>query len=204
MPVRPALTRHRSSRHSSPQQDAVLDAPFVQKLHQNGLAAYVPLFEAHNLSEHVLQSLSNAELRDEVRMNVLAHRRKMLSLTQPARSCGVPVFGAILVHLSNVRTCHSWIRTTFQAVILSLAVSRLGALRDERIALGVAIGICCMGAVHSVYGGWRYLAVMKRVENGMRFSADTVGAVLALCVSLCVAALVLLVLLEEGFAPRFR
>lgn len=181
------------------QKEAALDAPFVRKLHENGLAQYVALFEAHSLSPQVLQSLSNGELRDELGLRILAHRRRILSLAQPAARCDVPLFGAILVHLSNVRTCHSWIRTTFQAVIFSLAVSRLPPLRNQPTSCAVAIAMCCLGATHSVYGGWRYLAVTRRVENATRFSPDNVGALLAFCISLCIAALVLLLLVKDGF-----
>ncbi|CAN8071361.1 unnamed protein product [Agarophyton chilense] len=170
-------------------------------LRQRGLQAYATRFEQAALPPQMLHSLTNRELRDDLHVAPLSHRRAILAVLSDLRAPpALPDFGRVLVHLSNVRTFHSWLRLAFQAAIFSLALVRLHPLRGASLLRGAALSVAAAGAVCALFGGCRYFAVVARVDSVRRFEPDRVGVALAALAALAIAALVLTVVLVHGRA----
>lgn len=183
------------------------DEEVTQVLHSIGYAQYASLFAKANLSGRTLHSLSNAELRDDLGIHVLRHRREILSafstLHPPANTTSVPEFGRILVHLSNERTFHSWLRTAVQTVVFSSALLRLSPhLRQTALTNPVAFAFVGVAFVWQIYGAGRYWAVTQGIEQHRNFRPDTWGTSGLFLVSLGIAAICLYIILQDGFWPE--
>ncbi|GAB0491110.1 hypothetical protein MMPV_002358 [Pyropia vietnamensis] len=152
------------------------------------VAEWRDAFLGHAVSGVILRSLTSEDLRDELGVRPLRHRRALLSAIdqlnndeaagtpQAAQVAGtfsaIPEFGRILTHLSNVRTVHSWSRLAVQQLILALGVVRLGVIEagDERrvlyrLVVGFCAAWCVVGVGFAVYGGWRFLRVTKVLDS---------------------------------------
>lgn len=132
-----------------------------------------------------------------------ARRRTEETKEGKAIKGSVPEFGRILVHLSNVRTFHSWLGTGTQAAIFAVALGRLApGVRDIGLARGAGAGLLAVAVAAQVYGGVRYARVQRRIEdNGRDFTPDFWGVGGVLLLELGVAAVVVYVLLLDGFVP---
>lgn len=202
----PPITRvrsHRLPRPTTVSPPAVYgDANFLRELNEQGLSSYVSLFEKYSLTTTEMKSLSNRELRDELGISKLAHRRLILSLIHIRTQPRLPIFGAILVHLSNVRTFHSWLSSAFQAVVLSLALTRLFPLRGTDLLLPASSLLMGASVLYAVYGAVRFFLVTRTVESGERYTADYKGIIIALVASIATAAITIVVILIDGFAVK--
>lgn len=84
-------------------------------LEQLGFPEYVQAFVINEIDGQVLKTLTSEELRDDLGVTNLRHRRDILDAirmlianTQSATVEGLPEHGRILDHLSNVRTYHRY------------------------------------------------------------------------------------------------
>lgn len=139
-----------------------------------GLEMYTEHFCRHGIAGETLYSLTSRDLRDDVGIRNLSHRRRLMEEIARLRTRVRPVpsrvflpeFGRILDHLSNVRTFHSWLRVGVQQLTFALALERLAPnLRSLKFMSGVALYCALTGSIYLAYGGWRYLHVLKMIDN---------------------------------------
>lgn len=199
--------RSRGLRHSSPSAlSLTLSAPssIPDLLHRTGHGIYIGLFEATGLSLLHVLCLSSEELRDDVGVMILAHRRSLLtafaeertrlSMVHPRVSTGaasVPEFGRILAHLANVRTLHSWMRMGGQLAIFALAFpSLVPFVGKENLVTGFAFGLIIAALHLHAYGAFRYWGVLMTLERKQEFKADCWGVAGVLLLVLAVAGVV--------------
>lgn len=104
-----------------------------------GLPQYNPKFIENEIDGEVLLSLSSEELRDDLLVCNLRHRRKILNeirilrdQTGDGKPKPLPEHGRILDHLSNTRTYHSWIRVGVQLLGFSIVTLRLAPGFERR------------------------------------------------------------------------
>jgi SAM domain (Sterile alpha motif) len=79
-------------------------------LRRVGFSEYEPAFVANDINGAVLKTLTSEELRDDLQVTNLRHRRdlglaiqRLIAATTPATVDALPEHGRILDHLSNVR-----------------------------------------------------------------------------------------------------
>ncbi|KAK1865051.1 hypothetical protein I4F81_007586 [Pyropia yezoensis] len=191
-----------------------------------GFPQYRDAFLGHAVSGVILRSLTSEDLRDELGVRPLRHRRAFLAAidqlndeeaagTPHAGHVGgtfssLPEFGRVLTHLSNVRTAHSWCRLAVQQLILALGVVRLGVVEaaDERdvlyrLVLAVCAAWCVVGVGFAVYGGWRFLRVTSILDSAemqtSKFYPDRVGVVLSQLLLLFVASCIVILICVQVF-----
>lgn len=199
---------------SNPRSPAVADAQVMTLLKAVGFQQYVEMFARERIAGEMLASLSNAELRDDLGIKNLRHRREILSAIARAQTdvdddggSNLPEFGRILVHLSNVRNFHSWMRLGGQHLIFSLALTRLAPqLRPSSVVLVCALYVAAAGVAAQVYGFVTYRLVSSVIDEDAarkrhKFRADVAGMYVATGGVLTTAAFVLYIILTgEGFS----
>jgi len=158
-----------------------------------------PAFLDHAVSGVILRSLTTEDLRDELGVKPLRHRRALIAAIDQLNSeetagtphagqvtgtcSSLPEFGRMLTHMSNVRTVHSWQRLAVQQLILAEGVVRLALveLKEEkdvlyRFVLAACSAFCVACVLFAVYGGWRFLKVTSILDSDERESSKYVGA----------------------------
>jgi len=158
-----------------------------------------PAFLDHAVSGVILRSLTTEDLRDELGVKPLRHRRALIAAIDHLNSeetagtphaglvtgtfSALPEFGRMLTHMSNVRTVHSWQRLAVQQLILAAGVVRLALveLKEEkdvlyRFVLAACSAFCGACVLFAVYGGWRFLKVTSILDSDKRASSKYVGA----------------------------
>lgn len=192
-----------------PTSPALSDPEVLRVLTGIGFSQYAELFQRHRVGRTMLKGLSNVELKNDLGIGVLRHRREILKAIasiQPEsgdNGNAVPEFGRILVHLSNVRTFHSWLRNGVQQVIFALAIVRLAPpFRPSFVATRVALFLVSAGVAFVMYGVARYLRVRGVVDaKGKDFQPDMWGTGAASVLTLGTAGVALYLLLMDGFVP---
>lgn len=181
-----------------------------QFLNAVGFPQYVKLFEDNHVSGELLPSLENVALREELGIEKLRHRREILKGVRALREDGdsregryVPEFGRILIHLSNMRTLHSWVRVGFQHFLFAIALTRTApSFRGREEVILASIYMWSMGLVVHMYGMRRYWCVAHVVDtqpDGEIFVADKTGTLLLALATTGTAALILHFVLMDGF-----
>lgn len=195
---------------SSAKVQETTDNEVMQFLISIGYSQYVELFSRKRVAGEMLHSLSNVELRDDLGITSLRHRREILNAIANANQPmfnppGLPEFGRILTHLSNMRSLHSWLRLGFQHVIFSLALLRLApGVRSTNVAQLSALYAAGAGIAAQIYGYMRFKIVTGIIENEAHmirhaYSADIAGVIVATTAALVTAAFVLYIILLDGF-----
>lgn len=158
-------------------------------LHARGLAQYADAFTANEITGPVLRTLTSEELRDDLGVVNLRHRRDLLDAVAALRPTtpppALPEHGRILDHLSNVRTYHSWVRVAVQLLGFAVVTLRLAPnFRDTPIVAAAAFYFACVGILALVYGVYRYRAVIRMIERAdpaaPRYTPDRGGILLIL------------------------
>ncbi|KAA8494218.1 hypothetical protein FVE85_4193 [Porphyridium purpureum] len=181
-------------------------------LKRQGYPEYVDAFRFNEVDGAILTTLSTEELRDELHVCNLKHRRDLLAaidllvdqsgMVAPRET--PPEDGWILNHLSNVRTYHSWLRLGIQLFSLAVATLRLTPVfRPKGITTASAFYNCLCGVGLFLYGIYRYRQVILMIDNSSQhdrfYKPDYVGVYGMLVLSLAAGALVLTLVLYEGF-----
>ena len=139
-----------------------------------GFVQYIGNFARHGVYGETLYSLTSRDLRDDLGIRNLSHRKKLLKeisklmtkLKPDTTRTFIPEFGRILDHLSNVRTFHSWERNAVQQFTFGFALLRLAPdFRSIRFASAGALLCGILGVGFLGYGTWRYMQVAHFLDN---------------------------------------
>lgn len=174
-----------SVEHGNPKVSTIDDVR--NWLHCVGFPQYVDLFAENEVNGEILRTLTSEELRDDLHVVNLRHRRDLLNAIQrlidatvPGNVESLPEHGRILDHLSNVRTYHSWVRVGVQLLGFAVVTLRLTPkFRETAIVVASSAYFAAIGIVALLYGVLRYRAVIKMIEcSGARtpkYFPDKVG-----------------------------
>lgn len=187
-----------------------LDGGVESFLHWVGFPQYKEFFEQQHISGELLPSLENIELRDGLGVTKLRHRREIMKGVHSL--CGtssdrkqrfVPEFGRILIHLSNMRTFHSWITVGLQHFVFGIALNLIApTFRTSNEIRRASIYIWAVGLGAHLYATARYWSVARVVDtqpDDKIFVADELGTILLAIATAATAALTLHLILKEGF-----
>ncbi|OSX78750.1 hypothetical protein BU14_0099s0016 [Porphyra umbilicalis] len=191
-----------------------------------GFPEYAPAFLDHAVSGVILRSLTTEDLRDELGVKPLRHRRALIAAIDHLNSeetagtphaglvtgtfSALPEFGRMLTHMSNVRTVHSWQRLAVQQLILAAGVVRLALveLKEEkdvlyRFVLAACSAFCGACVLFAVYGGWRFLKVTSILDSDKRASSkfypDLAGVIFSQLILHFVAACIITMICVQVF-----
>lgn len=90
-------------------------------------------------------------------------------------------------------------------VIFALGITRISPLlRESVLTGGVGIAMITVGVLIHFYGAVSYWLVMRKLEHGGDYTPDCVGNTVLLFLALGVAAVVVYVLLVDGFDKSFE
>lgn len=171
-----------------------------------GYAQYADVFTTNEINGAVLKTLTSEELRDDLGVVNLRHRRdlldaiaKLVSADATLRKDPLPEHGRILDHLSNVRTYHSWIRVGVQLLGFSIVTLRLAPdFRDTPVVAAASFYFACIGIVALLYGIYRYRAVIGMIERSgpsmQKYTPDRLGVLTMLVLVLVASVLALTVI----------
>lgn len=94
------------------QVDVITVQDVREWLHRIGFSEYEPSFITNDVNGAVLKTLTSEELRDDLNITNLRHRRdlghaiqRLVAATTPVAVAPLPEHGRILDHLSNVSFC---------------------------------------------------------------------------------------------------
>jgi uncharacterized membrane protein YidH (DUF202 family) len=190
------------------QSNAFVDADVMRFLQAIGFSQYSELFTRKRVAGEMLHTLSNVELRDDLGIKCLRHRREILRAialyqTQDKQRTLVPEFGRILLHLSNVRNFHSWISLGFQHIAFSIVVVRLSTFRKTTSVVHACSYMAVFGIASIFYGALRYWIVQRIIEREARkdvkaFSADVAGTLSAAAGALVTSAFVFYLIFADA------
>jgi len=173
-----------------------------------GCAQYVDAFHKNGIDADILRSLTSEELRDDLGVVNLRHRRNILYeislLGEPPRDT-LPEHGRILNHLSNVRTYHSWVRVGVQLLAYSVAFLRLIPIqRGKDITTAFSFAIALSGILFLTYAAHRYKLVIQMIENSgqnnQAYQPDIFGVVISLVILSILSVLTITIIVLDGFA----
>jgi len=182
-----------------------------------GYSQYRETFESNQITGQILHTLTSIELRDDLHITNLSHRRSILKEIselssrsntkqnlQTSHADSLPEHGRILDHLSNVRTYHSWIRVGVQLLGLVIAVLRLTPIhRRKPVSVGLGLGICIVVLCVFGYAVYRYRTVVVMIERSKVkerwYRPDMIGIWGLFTLVLAVALSILGVVLMNGF-----
>lgn len=144
-------------------------------LHRIGFSEYEDVFTLNEINGNVLKTLTSEELRDDLGITNLRHRRdigdaiqRLVAATDAATVDALPEHGRVLDHLSNIRTVHSWMRLGVQMLAFSILTLRLAPnFRSTAIVTAASLYFAVVGIVALLYGIMRYKAVMKMIERSV-------------------------------------
>lgn len=171
-------------------------------LHRVGFPQYTHVFAENEVNGEVLKTLTSEELRDDLHVVSLRHRRSLLdaiqrlvTATSQVKVDSLPEHGRILDHLSNVRTYHSWVRVGVQLLGFAIVTLRLSTnFRTTPLVVASSAYFAAIGVVALLYGVLRYRAVIKMIEcsgaSTPKYYPDKVG----------VFAMLLMILIASGIA----
>lgn len=160
-----------SSGEDKPSENVVNTAEEVRAWLQTiGYPQYCEIFVKNEINGAVLKTITSEELRDDLYVTNLRHRRDILdaiAVLFPASSKErLPEHGRILDHLSNVRTYHSWIRVGVQFLAFAIVTLRLAPnFRPTGLVSAASIYYAVVGILALVYGVVRYKAVIHMIEE---------------------------------------
>lgn len=177
-------------------------------LHSQGFSQYADTFTTNEIDASVLKTLTSEELRDDLSVTNLRHRRQLLDAIAKLAAedtCStkkkdpLPEHGRILDHLSNVRTYHSWIRLGIQFLGFSIVTLRLAP--DFRTTAGIsaaAFYFAIVGVIALLYGIYRYRQVIQMIERSSttspKYKPDRAGVVTMLVLVLIASVLALTII----------
>ncbi|GAB0490861.1 hypothetical protein MMPV_002099 [Pyropia vietnamensis] len=184
-----------------------------------GYARYGPTFAANEITGDVLRTLTSDELRDDLGVRHLRHRRDLLDaisalLTRDAEARSspttteavdaLPEHGRILDHLSNVRSYHSWMRVGVQMLGFAIVTLRLTPkFRERPLVTAASLYFAAIGIGALLYGVYRYRQVIGMIErSGAKtpaYDPDRYGVLGILFAVLTAAVFVLVIILIDGF-----
>lgn len=154
-----------------------------------GYVQYVDTFAENEVDGRMLRSLTSQELRDDLKVTSLHHRRVIgeaiskLPTTTPVsdRLDRLPEHGRILDHLSNVRTYHSWLRVGVQFLSFAIVTLRLTPdFRSPRLISGTAYYFAAVAVLARTYAVYRYRCVIRMIETSRltapTYRPDAIGA----------------------------
>lgn len=212
-----------------PPEPAAPPAPMPDRVHTSadvqawlsaiGYARYGPTFAANEISGDVLRTLTSDELRDDLGVRHLRHRRDLLDAIAAllvrdaeARSSpttaeavdALPEHGRILDHLSNVRSYHSWMRVGVQMLGFAIVTLRLTPkFRERPLVTAASLYFAAIGVGALLYGVFRYRQVIGMIErSGAKtpaYDPDRFGVLGMLFAVLTAAVFVLAIILVDGF-----
>lgn len=168
-----------------------------------GYTQYVDFFAENEVDGSILKTLTSEELRDDLSVTNLKHRRDILyaiaNLIQAEaqlRRQPLPEHGRILDHLSNVRTYHSWIRVGIQFLGFAIVTLRLAPnFRSTGLVSGAAVYCAIVGILALTYGIYRYKKVIDMIEASgpanQSYTPDRAGVISILILVLIAAIMAL-------------
>lgn len=171
-----------------------------------GYGQYADVFTINEINGAVLKTLTSEELRDDLTVVNLRHRRglldaiaKLVSADTTLQKDPLPEHGRILDHLSNVRTYHSWIRVGIQLLGFSIVNLRLAPdFRETPIVAAASFYFACIGIIALLYGIYRYRAVILMIERSgpsmHHYTPDRIGVLTLLTLVLVASVLALTVI----------
>lgn len=160
----------------------------------------------------MLPTLTSAELRDDLGVTNLRHRRLLqhaiadyAAAHAPPQPDPLPEHGRILDHLSNVRTYHSWLRVGVQLLAFAVVTLRLApAFRDSPVVSAAAFYYAALGLLAFLYGVYRYRAVVRMIEHSEAstptFRPDRAG-IISMLVLVLIASVFSIVLIGLRIPP---
>jgi uncharacterized membrane protein YidH (DUF202 family) len=199
----------------SVEKGAAADVHSVQEvrdwLRRAGFGQYEEVFVTNEVDAEVLKTLTSEELRDDLGVTNLRHRRdildavrRLVSATASVKVDALPEHGRILDHLSNVRTYHSWIRLGVQLFAFAIVTLRLAPnFRGTALVTASSSYFATVGIIALLYGVFRYKAVIAMIEQSgastPKYNPDRVGVVAMLVLVLIASVLSLTLILIHGF-----
>lgn len=178
---------------------------------RSGMKAYEDVFTVNEINGAVLKTLTSEELRDDLKITNIRHRRdlchaiaRLVEATTTVEVDSLPEHGRILDHLSNIRTVHSWSRLGVQMLGFSVVTLRLSPnFRSTAVVTAASFYFCFVGVVALVYGILRYRAVISMIETSgsstPKYNPDRSGIVIMLVLLLIAAGVSLALILLRGF-----
>lgn len=174
---------------------------------KTGYREYVQQFADNEVDGKMLRSLTSAELRDDLQVKNLHHRRVILeaisklAADEPVsdRLDRLPEHGRILDHLSNVRTYHSWLRVGVQFLSFSVVTLRLAPdFRGVRLVAGCAYYFAAVAVLAMLYAAYRYRRVIRMIEQSRlsvpAYTPDALGAASLVILIICAGILSIIVI----------
>lgn len=183
------------------------------------LSQYTDSFRDNFVDGVLLITLSATELRDDLRVVNLHHRRRIMEAIDEIKnqrqgeavsgvasdksaipaSDKLPEHGRILDHLSNVRTYHSWLRVAVQFLSFAIVTIRLApAFREATLVSTAAFYFAAVSVLAMVYAVYRYRVVVRMIEHSRlsspAYSPDVVGAA-SLVILIMIASVLALVII---------
>lgn len=161
-----------------------------------GYSQYADTFSSNEVNGSILKTLTSEELRDDLAVANLRHRRHILDATRrlihddaPPTAQYLPEHGRILDHLSNVRTYHSWIRVGIQFLAFAVVTLRLSPnYRSTALVTAASFYFALVGISALLYAVFRYKRVIDMIESSgpstHNYSPDRLGVVSMLFVAL--------------------
>lgn len=180
-------------------------------LHRIGFEQYESVFLTNDINGEVLKTLTSEELRDDLGITNLRHRRdildavqRLVNATKTVSVDALPEHGRILDHLSNVRTYHSWIRVGVQLLGFSIVTLRLTPnFRGTALVTAASFYFAAIGIMALLYGVYRYKSVISMIErSGARtpkYSPDRAGVVTMLFLVIIASGFSLTLIVIHGF-----
>lgn len=188
-----------------------------QWLESLSLSEYTESFRENHVDGVLLLSLTSAELRDDLKVSNLHHRRRIIEAVEGVRNQKqgeatgsgsenavqtadkLPEHGRILDHLSNVRTYHSWLRVAVQFLSFAIVTLRLTPnFRDTKLVSSTAFYFAVVSILAMVYAVYRYRRVGQMID-GTRLSnptyrPDMIGTISLVTLIMCAAVLAILII----------
>lgn len=178
-------------------------------LHSQGFPQYADAFTTNEIDASVLKTLTSEELRDDLFVTNLRHRRQLLDAISKLaaqdtsfptkKKDPLPEHGRILDHLSNVRTYHSWIRVGIQFLGFSIVTLRLAPdFRPTATISAAAFYFAVVGIIALLYGIYRYRQVIQMIERSSttspKYKPDRAGVITILILVLIASVLSLTII----------
>mmetsp|Transcript_10473 Transcript_10473/g.31994 ORF Transcript_10473/g.31994 Transcript_10473/m.31994 type:complete len:212 (-) Transcript_10473:980-1615(-) len=170
---------------------------------------YIDVFKKNEIDGDILLTLTSEEMRDDLGIHNLRHRRELLDainvfVNAKSQVEMLPEHGRILDHLSNVRTFHSWVRVGVQLLAFALISLRLYPVWREQkpIVTSFSLYYSVIGTLAIMYGLVRYFLVSRWIEQSgtksPKYIPDRAGVVGVLVLVLSASALSLYLIAMEG------
>jgi len=195
-----------SETNASPARQVHTVADVTNWLATLGFDEYAKVFAENEIDGQVLKTLDSEELRDDLGVINLRHRRdlldgihKLVQEDSEMHKAPLPEHGRILSHLSNVRTYHSWLRVGVQMLAFAIVTLRLSPTFGETAVITTAsFYFAAIGILALLYGIFRYRGVIESIEGSgptvQAYQPDRIG-VLSMLVLVLIASIFSLVII---------